>query len=469
MAQGYKAESAVKKGVLFVKIDERLIQNGISVEIIAKLIRLHEAGAGRYKRLQKYFEGEHKIEERERDSANAANCKIVVNHPKYITTISTAFLVGNPVQYVASKEYDIEALKNEYLEQDIASLDVRLARTASIKGHAFELLYLNEDKMPRSAVVEPDNAFVVYNDDCTEVPLFGVYYYRTYNLDGACTGVVANVCDDTTLWTYEGTTDAWEHMQLTSESQHYFGGVPMIEYRNNDEARGDWEGEIPNIDAYNTLMSDRVDDKTDFVNSFLALYGMEVDTDDAKRLKRERILSGPDGAKAEYLSQALDETGVKVLRDDLKEDIHRISMVPDLSDDSFGNNLSGVAIKYKILGFEQLIKDKERCIGTGLKRRFTLYNNYLVFLNKMAKVPVHRVDVTFKHNLPANNLENAQMLNYLTDTVSLETRLEQLDFVNDAKEEAELVRKAKADNMTQSALYCKPAKLEVEDEEEPEQ
>lgn len=452
-----------------MNIDERLIKDGITVGIIAKLIRLHENKRKDYFRLQRYFEGKHDIEHRPRTLENAANSRIVINHPKYITTISTAFLVGNAVQYTASTGYDIEAVKNEYLEQGIASLDVKIAKSASIKGHAYELLYLDEHKKPRSAVVEADNAFMVYNDDCTEVPLFGVYYYRTYDLNGACTGAVANVYDDTTAWTYESADDVWEHMRLTAEDAHHFGDVPMIEYRNNDECIGDWENEISAIDAYNMLMSDRADDKADFVDSFLALYGMDLESDDAKKLKAERILIGPEEARAEYLSKTLNEADVKVLRDDLKEDIHRISMVPDLSDDSFGNNLSGVAIKYKILGFEQLIKDKERCLGAGLKRRFELYNNYLCFRSKMSAVPSHRVDIKFKHNLPANNLEQAQMLNYLADIVSLETKLEQLDFVGDAKEEAGLVKKERENSMAQSELYKDTARLEVEDEEESEQ
>ena len=73
----------------------------------------------------------------------------------------------------------------------------------------------------------------------------------------------------------------------------------------------------------------------------------------------------------------MTEADIKVLRDDLKQDIHKFSMVPDLSDESFGGNLSGVAIKYKLLGFEQHIKNKERYFTRSLRERFRLYNNFL--------------------------------------------------------------------------------------------
>lgn len=154
---------------------------------------------------------------------------------------------------------------------------------------------------------------------------------------------------------------------------------------------------------------------------------------------------GYEGAKAEYLSKVMSESDIKVLRDDLKEDIHRFSMVPALTDESFGNNLSGVAIKYKLLGFEQAVKNKERYISKTLRKRFELYNNFLALRGEMAHVPSHRVDIIYNHNLPANNLETAQMISYLETIVPHETLLGQLSFIADPAEETELKQKEDAE------------------------
>jgi SPP1 family phage portal protein len=137
----------------------------------------------------------------------------------------------------------------------------------------------------------------------------------------------------------------------------------------------------------------------------------------------------------------MTESDIQVLSDSIKADIHKFSCVPDLSDESFGNNLSGVAIKYKLMGFEQQVRNKERYIASSLKKRFALYNNYLSIKGIMQNVPVHRVDIVFTRNLPVNNLETAQMINYLNELVTRETLLGQLDFVGDPKEEAELAKK----------------------------
>lgn len=246
--------------------------------------------------------------------------------------------------------------------------------------------------------------------------------------------------------------------------------MPILEYQNNEDKQGDFEQLIPLIDAYNLLQSDRVNDKEQFVDAFLFLSGIDIDSEQAKKLREERILMGYEGAAAQYLSKVLTEADIKVLRDDIKNDIHRFSMVPDLSDESFGNNLSGVAIKYKLMGFEQHIKNKERYFAKTLRKRFELYNAFLAIKGSMETVPTHRVDIVFTYNLPANELELSQMINNLKGTVSNETLLERLPFISDAKEEAELVKKEQAENQraTMDAMdyrdYGKPIKTNEEAE-----
>lgn len=425
-------------------IDEDIISGGITPFILAKLIEKHEQECERYRKLYNYYIGEHKIKSRVKQSKGAANNRIVCNHAKYITDMTQSYLTGNPVTYAASDGYDIEPLKNVYLEQDIASLDSEIVKNMSIYGRAYELIYANEESKPQSVILNPANTFVCYSQSAAEKRLFGVYYYKRYNIDGYCTGTVCRAYDDSYIYTYTGLSDSYSGLTLQDVAPHYFFDVPIIEYRNNAETQGDFEQLISQIDAYNTLQSDRINDKEQFVNSLLFLVNCDLDSNQVKSLLEERILMGYDGAQAQYLSKVLNEADTKVLRDDLKDDIHRLSHVPDLSDESFGNNLSGVAIKYKLLGFEQHVKDKERNFTRSLRKRFELYNNFLVTLNSMKEVPTHRIDIVFTYNLPANELEVAQMISYLQGIASNETLLDQLPFISDAKEEVAIALKEQA-------------------------
>lgn len=447
-------------------IDEEIISGGITPFILAKLIEKHEQECERYRRLYNYYIGEHKIKSRTKTAKAAANNKIVCNHAKYITDMTQSYLTGNPITYAASEGIDIEPLKNAYLEQDIASLDSELVKNMSIYGKAYELIYANEESKPRSVILNPANTFVCYSQSAEEKRLFGVYYYKRYDLDGYCTGTVCRVYDDSYIYTYTGLSDSYSGLTLHDTLPHYFFDVPIIEYRNNTETQGDFEQLISAIDAYNKLQSDRINDKEQFVNSILFLVDCEIDSEQAKNLMEERILMGFNGATAQYLSKVLNEADTKVLRDDLKDDIHRLSHVPDLSDESFGNNLSGVAIKYKLLGFEQHVKNKERNFARSLRKRFELYNNFLVTLNSMKEIPTHRVDVVFTYNLPANELEISQMINNLKGLATDETLLDRLPFISDAKEEAENVRKEQAEKSAENVRIIEQSRRGVSYNEE---
>ena len=105
-----------------------------------------------------------------------------------------------------------------------------------------------------------------------------------------------------------------------------------------------------------------------------------------------------------------------------------------MSDVNFVGNSSGVAIRYKLLAFEQNIKNKERYMEKGLMERFKLYNNYLNTKESIQIVPVEEVDAVFKRNLPSNDFEISQMIVNLADVVDTETLISQLSFVKDASE-----------------------------------
>lgn len=423
----------------------RLAEGGYDTYMLYKLITRHMGSYSRYMNLLNYYLGRHDILQRQKSTASASNCKIVANHAKYIVDMVTSYLVGNPVTYTASDGVDIEAVKNEYFSQDIAAIDSEIVKNMGIYGRAYELIYADEAAAVRSAVLDPKNVFVVYDDTVKEQPLFAVSYYKRYDIDGNIVGTVCTVYDDGNIWTYEGSGDSFGGMQLTEQDLHSFGAVPVIEYRNNREMQGDFEQIIPLIDAYNVLMSDRVDDKADFVDAFLFLRNIEIDSEQAKKLRVEKILMSTDeSGTAQYLSKILAESDIKVLRDDIKEDIHRFSMVPALTDKDFGNNLSGVAIKYKLMGFEQAVKNKERLFCKSLKDRFKIYSNFLSVIKRdFANIDIKDIDIVFTRNLPVNDLETAQMLNYLGEIVSNETKIEQLSFVTDAKEEQALVEAEK--------------------------
>lgn len=405
------------------------------VNYLAKLIEKHTRAGERYSVLRNYYLGKHAILDRRKESEGTANNKLVCNHAKYIVDSATAYLVGNNITY--SSDEDITVLQQAYDEQEISNVDNDLVKSMGIYSAAYELVYASDDSKPVSVVLDAQNTFVVYDSDVQQTPLFGVHYFKKYDVDGNCTGVECTVYDKENSYRFASDSDNWYAMKLEEQNENFFGGVQIIEYKNNRERQSDFEQLIPLIDAYNILQSDRVNDKEQFVDAFLFLRDLEIDSEQAKKLREERILVGYAGSDAKYLDKVLSENDVEILRKSIKEDIHRFSQVPDLSDESFGGNQSGVAIRYKLLGFEQMVKNKERYLSKSLRMRMELYINYLSRKGSMKYIPTYKISITFTRCLPVNELEKSEMIRNLSGIVTNKTLLSQLPFISDPEREVQ--------------------------------
>ena len=415
----------------------------IDNKILNDVIAYNEKFKDRLGKLGNYYVGKHSILERTKDEI-LINNKVMVNHAKYITDTNVGYLLGNPVDYQVGNDengnttYDIQPILDAYKKQTINDLDTEIAKDVSIFGYQYEYVYANNDAEPRSCEIDDDNAIIVYDDTVEHKKLFGLIYRPVYKGDIFKYWDIIYV-DDKEEIHYQSSNKS-----LTKQGKskpHAFGKVPLICYKNNPELLGDFEPVISLIDAYNLLQSDRINDKEQLVDAILCMYGMDFDEEQAEMLKTSRMLANiPNDGKVEYLIKTLQEGDVDILRQNLEADIHKISMVPNMSDNNFVGNSSGVAIRYKLLAFEQNIKNKERYMEKGLMERFELYNNFLVKMSKMEVVPVEEVDAVFKRNLPSNDFEISQMINNLADFLPAETLVSQLSFIKDASEEVELKR-----------------------------
>ncbi len=408
----------------------------VDLALIKKAIKWNDdQNRKRLDRLNKYYMGEHDI--LERSTSSGTNNRVVINHAKYITDTNIGYLLGNPVDYVISgnAKGDIDPVTNEYKDQTINDLDSEIAKDVSIFGYQYEYVYSDEEAKPRS--IDIDNRYIVLIRDNTMAhkKIAGIIYNPQLNEKGEIDGYHLIVADATNVIEY--TTDKELKALTISEASraHAFGEVPVIEYKNNPEYQGDFEQVITLIDAYNMLQSDRVNDKEQLVDAILAFYGMDFTPEQALALKEGRIIANiPANGKVEFLTKQLDEADTDVLRKTLEADIHKISMTPNMTDENFVGNSSGVALRYKLLAFEQNIKNKERYFERGLMERLRLYTAFLGIKSNMQEVLTRDIDAVFKRNLPTNDLETSQMINNLVGLVDRATLISQLSFVKDADE-----------------------------------
>ena len=439
--------------------------------IILTLIMKHHSMIGRKVKCKEYYDGIHEILSRERQDG-LPNAKVVCNHAKDITDTATGYFMGNPITYSNTDDADIEPLLSAFDDADVDEVDADNAQDMSIYGLAYEYVYAKKDESkPAVKNISPLSTFIVVDDSIEENELFGVYYYPMRNDAKDIVTWVATVSTQNYKYVLSIINDPNAKQVVTETPEpHYFGGIQIIEYLNNKEGIGDFEQQIPLIDAYNALMSDRVTDKDQFIDAILVLYGaiMGDDTEETKKaqeeLRQKKLLELPPDAKAEYLTRALDENGAEVLRKALKEDIYNFSHVPNLTDENFAGNTSGVAMEYKLLGLEMITKVKERYYRKGLQKRMVLFCNYL---NMQAIAQdASSVIPTFSRSLPKNLQELAATLSTMKDFVSMKTLIKQIPFVEDPDQELEVVKEEKAEAVRQQQeLFAQGANTPPEDEE----
>lgn len=373
----------------------------------------------------------------------------VTNHARYIVKTNVGYLLGNPVNYLVDEKYDIEPILRLYYHQTIGNLDVELANDASIFGHAFERVYTNEESECWSTRIDPRNVILVYDDTVKHEKMFAIIYVQSYNEKGEAIKDQYEATILTPTMIMERTLQSGKLIGSSEyDTEHGYGEVPVIEYLNGSDRVGDFEPVISLLDAYNILQSDRVIDRERLVDAILAFYGGTFSPEQQETLKNSRMIANiPADAKIEYIVKNINESDADVLRKTIASDIHKISMTPDMSDENFAGNSSGVALLYKLLAFEQHIKDKERYFENALIDRFRLYNTLLNTKENLQIVQPEEIDVMFKRALPQNDLEVSQMINNLTGIVDKETLISRLSFIQDAKDIVEAVEKEQKEEL----------------------
>ena len=116
-------------------------------------------------------------------------------------------------------------------------------------------------------------------------------------------------------------------------------------------------------------------------------------------------------------------------------------MVPDLSDEQFSNNASGIAMLYKLLGLEQLAVKKERKMKKALQRRLEIIVNYLNF--KGANYDYKEIKMQFVRNIPVNDKENVEIAQILQGMISQKTAISYLKMIDDVNAELENIKNEK--------------------------
>ena len=392
-------------------------------------------------KLGAYYMGKNKIE-KQGVVQGRPNYSINVNMAKYITDVATGYFIGKPATYEAEGENTKSALdklmdinKNCRGEE----IDYEVASDMSIYGVGYQLLMVKEGKEPIEQRIvykrlNPLFTFYVTDNTILRNPLCAIYYYTYY--DQKRIKNRAYVYDKEYLYEFDG---YGLDLTLSSQEKHNMGQIPILQSINNDKAIGDYFSVVDLLDSLSLSLSNNTDDLQSIANAILAASGGTLNKEQIRLINQYRTANLPVGADMKWVVKDLNPAAIKDHVDRLMDFIFQISLVPDLTDDAFAGNLSGVAMEFKMWGIDQLWTAKERKYKTTLYKRIKMLLHLLQYQIKNDFEFSKDISITFYKNLPQNMQQDYDIAQNLAGVISLKTLLKNISIVKDVDKEIEQI------------------------------
>lgn len=304
---------------------------------VRKAITVHEANRAEIEKLYDYYRGKTEIRHKTKEVRENINHRVNENRAYEVTNFYEGYIFGEPIQYVRRENTedqrgddaiaaDINALNGHMSVAGKVACDSKLGKWMLIACLAYRMTLPNPqwvkggDEAPfKIYALDPRQTFVVRRNNVDRSKLMGVHYVK----------LAENNERVYSVYTDKSYFEVREFGGVT-EYPHVLGMIPIVDYVADVETYlGVFEPVMDLLDALDELQSNRMDDVVQYVNSFLAILGGQLDEETYKKLNEWKTLCLPDGVDAKYLSSAMSQSDVQTLKEDILQAILTITGVPN--------------------------------------------------------------------------------------------------------------------------------------------
>lgn len=440
-------------------IDE-IEKNGISVDLIQKIIQKHKGNSLYNRKLYERYEcidGAVPIFNREAryDEEKPINNKVNNDFFGEIVDFKTGYFAGRPIAYGYSKGDEAEettggmqgideatkAVTDFTTRNNMYGVDMETTKLASIYGYAGRLFYIDPDGNERVMPVHGYETIILSNTNISE-PEYAIRYFYTTDIINNKTWTV-EFYDNTNIYTYRGGT--LSNLEQISIAPHMFDYCPLQGIANNKELLGDAEKVIAAIDDYDKVLSDNSNEVEAFVHAYLIFEGLRVDDDTIKKGQKSGSFvfpaSGTQQGKAYFLTKNINDAFTEHHLQRLEDNIYRFSKTPNLNDESFGA-ASGISLKFKLHGLETKCGMFQAQMMNAAQYMWKLLAS--VWSKKRITVDPLQITMDFKRNFPLDTSSEAQTAQALIAAgLPKQIAYGQLSFVDDVDYIMELIEDEK--------------------------
>lgn len=409
-----------------------------------------------YEKLDRYYMAKNDAIQNRQMKNGKPNNRIAHGFCRYITNMATSYFLGKPVEYsfddTDSIDFDVEEYKASIkgFLNDSYNFDYEISKAASKMGMAFELIYINESGLLKTREYDATSVIPIFSSSVDEYLNACVRLYERRDIDGKLVCDYADVYDKSDIYRFKRTNKITSY-ELYDIQSHYLSDVPFIVYLNNKEASSDYESVIDLIDAYDKAQSNTANDMDYFTDAYLVVtgagggftddYGEDIeDSKVEKSLRNSRIIYLDEKGDAKFLVKSSDISSNEAYKERVFKHIFFISQVPAMTDESFAGDLSGVAIKYKLIGLEQLAIMKENAMRLAKVKKLKLITDFINF-KKSTRFDSGIIKQKYTRNFIENVSDTIDDVTKLSNTISKKSQLEMLpkQIVKDVDTELERI------------------------------
>lgn len=435
------------------------LHGSVTSQIIKDLIEEHapkrQQMIKQYERYKASKQGP-PIFQREFKDKDKVNNKLNNAFDAEIIDTKVGYFIGHPISYVVDEKSGARlahgTVEEFFVRNNIEDLDSETVKMAAICGYGARLLYIDKQGKERVMNAKPWECIFITDRSINE-PQFALRYYDITVKEGDKRSQRKRVewYDESEVTFYienESGDFVLDDTEEKNPRPHLFEGVPLIGFPNNEEMQGDAEKVYELIDAYDRTLSDVNSEIEQLRLAYLVKKGVPSSPDELEKIKRTGIFELLDKEDDVYfVTKELNDAIIEHHLDRLEQNILRFAKSVNFGDEQFAGNITGVAMKYKLMALEN------KCITAELKMKAALRQQFKLLCSAWAKKELAgaddylKISFTFTRNLPANIQEEATTTAALKGMVSEETRLSLLSFVKDPKAELEKMQQEAYDDV----------------------
>lgn len=396
----------------------------------------------RLSQYKRYYDGVQAILNKTYTDESKPCNRTVINYCKNIADSYCGYM-ATPSFISYRSDQDIEDIMDILRYNDYQTEDSEFLLNALIYGTAAELMYTDAESKVRFRLINPTQCFGVYDDSLSSDLLYFVRMYKVSDWDDSDLYNV-DVYSDYSIkhYTMQGMNG---FLTFVSEEPHYFSQCPANIFTLPDE-KSIFDCILGLQDSANEILSSEIDDYSAFCDAYLALVGVDADSEDIAAMKQNRVLILPENASAQWLTKSANDTQVENILKRVHDSIYRISSCVDFSLENVGGGISsGIAIRYRLSGMEHRAGIIESQMKKALQRRIEIIAGIASL--KLGEEVFRDIEIHFERNVPTDNTEIVNLVNALKGTVSDATLLGMIPDITDVNAELEAVKKQKQENM----------------------